>query len=96
MLLTAVLAVVLLGAVGASDAIASSWSAGRDRATCAIDLRCAGQTITTATGPLAQADTAVVTIGVALLVAGLVSLSPVTLRDRLAASRLFRPPRLAG
>lgn len=99
-LLTVVLAVVLLGGVGASDAISSSrpgdGTGAGDRATCAIDLRCAGQAVTPATGPLAQADSAVTVIGPALLVAGLVVFGSVVLRDRLAASRLFRPPRLAG
>lgn len=105
--LAAIVAALLVGAVFASDAVAASRSAAArvsDQVAstdphgtpCITDLRCAGQTVTAATGPLAQADAAVATLGAALLAAGLIASTPVPLRDRLAASRLFRPPRLAG
>ena len=92
-LLAALVAVLLAGAVVTAEV---AGRAGADAHPCHTDVRCSGQSVTTATGPLAPPESMPATVVVALVVGGIAAGAGVALHDRLSASRLFRPPRLAA
>jgi hypothetical protein len=86
-------AVLLAGAVITAEVASRS---GDDPRPCHTDVRCSGQSATTATGPLAPPESWSAVLAAALLAGGVTAAATFVLHDRLSASRLFRPPRLAG
>jgi hypothetical protein len=89
-LLAAFAAVLLVGAVVSAEVAERTG----DASPCHTDVRCSGQSVTTATGPLTTPDAWPSGAPLAVLVALVPCGVALVLHDRLSASRLFRPPRL--
>jgi hypothetical protein len=92
-LIAAVVAVLLAGAVVTAEVARADDG---EAVPCHRDVRCSGQSLTTATGPLAPPTSWSAVLAAALLAGGVAGAAAVVLHDRLSASRLFRPPRLAA
>jgi hypothetical protein len=97
-LIAAVVAVLLAGAVVTAEVVTAEVARADDgeAVPCHRDVRCSGQSLTTATGPLAPPTSWSAVLAAALLAGGVAGAAAVVLHDRLSASRLFRPPRLAA